>query len=327
MKKIAALITILLCIGSMACNKEWTDEQFEQYVSFKAPLNGDGVTPIHVRYKPDGMVDYQLPVIVSGTTDNKKNLLVHLGVDPDTLKVFNDANFQNRTDLYYKELTDQYFKIPDTVSIPKGSNTNTINIGFTLSNIDLVDKWILPLTIEPSTSNEYTPNPRRNFSKALLRIVPFNDFSGDYSGTALKVYLKGEEDGAAIVKSIITTYVVDDNTIFFYAGTVDENKSDRRNYKIIAHFDTEKREVTLTSDNPLMNLQVNKTINYSVEEIPDELQPYLVHRYVTISNIDYNYTDYTSVVGASVDYTIRGSLIMERKINTQIPDEDQAIQW
>ncbi|QEC73138.1 DUF4973 domain-containing protein [Arachidicoccus ginsenosidivorans] len=327
MKKIAALITILLCIGSMACNKEWTDEQFKQYVSFKAPLNGDGVTPIHVRYKPDGMVDYQLPVIVSGTTDNKKNLMVHLGVDPDTLKVFNDANFQNRTDLYYKELTDQYFKIPDTVSIPKGSNTNTINIGFTLSNIDLVDKWILPLTIEPSTSNEYTPNPRRNFSKALLRIVPFNDFSGDYSGTALKVYLKGEEDGAAIVKSIITTYVVDDNTIFFYAGTVDENKSDRRNYKIIAHFDTEKREVTLTSDNPLMNLQVNKTINYSVEEIPDELQPYLVHRYVTISNIDYNYTDYTSVAGASVDYTIRGSLIMERKINTQIPDEDQAIQW
>ena len=327
MKKIAALFTILLCIGSMACNKEWTDEQFEQYVSFKAPLNGDGITPIHVRYKPDGMVDYQLPVIVSGTTDNKKNLLVHLGVDPDTLKVFNDANFQNRTDLYYKELTDQYFKIPDTVSIPKGSNTNTVKIGFTLSNIDLVDKWILPLTIEPSTSNEYTPNPRRNFSKALLRIVPFNDFSGDYSGTALKVYLKGEEDGAAIVKSIITTYVVDDNTIFLYAGTVDENKSDRRNYKIIAHFDTEKKEVTLTSDNPLMNLQVNKTINYSVEEIPDELQPYLVHRYVTISNIDYNYTDYTSVAGASVDYTIRGSLIMERKINTQIPDEDQAIQW
>jgi len=327
MKKIAALFTILLCIGSMACNKEWTDEQFEQYVSFKAPLNTDGVTPIHIRYKPDGMVNYQLPVIVSGTTNNKKNLLVHLGVDPDTLKVFNDANFQNRTDLYYKELTDQYFKIPDTVSIPKGVNTNTVNIAFTLSNIDLVDKWVLPLTIEPSTSNEYTPNPRRNFSKALLRIVPFNDFSGDYSGTALKVFLKGEEDGAAIVKSIITTYVVDENTIFFYAGTVDENKSDRRNYKIIAHFDTEKREVTLSSDNPLMNLQVNKTINYSVEEIPDELQPYLIHRYVTLSNIDYNYTDYTSVAGASIDYTIRGSLIMERKINTQIPDEDQAIEW
>lgn len=325
MKKIAALLTILLLIGSIACNKDWSNEQYEHYISFKAPLDVDGVTPIHVRYKPDGLVNYQLPVIVSGTTDNDKNLLVHLGVDPDTLQAFNNANFQNRTDLYYKELTDQYFTIPDTVSIPKGVNTNTVNVGFTLKNIDLVDKWILPLTIEPSA--DYTPNPRRNYSKALLRVVPFNDYSGEYSGTALKVYLKGEESGAAIVKSTVETYVVDENSVFFYAGTIDENKTDRRDYKIYATFDTTKREVTLASDNPSINFVVNKTINYSVEEIPDELQPYLVHRYITINNIDYNFTDYTSVANASIDYTVRGSLIMERKINTQIPDEDQAIQW
>lgn len=327
MKKIVAFLTFLLFIGTIACNKEWTSEQFEQYISFKAPVDGNGVTPIHVRYKPDGMVNYQLPVIVSGSTNNNKNILVHLGVDHDTLKAFNNANFQNRTDLYYKELTDKYFKISDTMSIPKGANTNTTDIGFTLNNIDLVDKWILPLTIVPSSSNDYTPNPRRNYAKALLRIVPFNDFSGDYSGTALKVFLRGEEDGAAIVKSIIQTYVVDENTIFLYAGTVDENKPDRRNYKIYAAFDEEKKEVTLSTDNPTMNLQVNKTINYSVEDIKDELLPYLIHRYVTINNIDYNFTDYTSVSNASIEYTVRGSLIMERKINTQIPDEDQAIEW
>jgi hypothetical protein len=273
------------------------------------------------------MVNYELPVIVSGSTNNNKNLLVHIGVDADTLKAFNDQNFQNRTDLYYKELTSQYFAIPDTVSIPKGSNSDTVTIGFTLKNIDLVDKWVLPLTIEPSPSNDYIPNPRRNYAKALLRIVPFNDFSGEYSGTSLKVYLKGEENGAAIVKSTIETYVVDESTIFFYAGTVDENKSDRRDYKIYAHFDEEKKQVTLTTDNPSMNLQVNKIINYSVEDVKDELLPYLVHRYITINNIDYNFTDYTSVANASIDYTVRGSLIMERKINTQIPDEDQAIQW
>lgn len=327
MKKIAAFLTILLIIGTMACNKEWNTEQYEQYISFKAPMNVDGVTPIHIRYKPDGMVNYDLPVIVSGSTSNNKNILVHIGVDSDTLKAFNNENFQNRTDLYYKELTGQYFSIPDTVSIPKSVNSNTVRVGFTLKNIDLVDKWVLPLTIEPSTSNDYTPNPRRNYSKALLRIVPFNDYSGEYSGTSLKVYLKGEENGAAIVKSIVETYVVDENSIFLYAGAVDENKADRRNYKINAHFDEEKKEVTLTSDNPAMNLQVNKTINYSVEDVKDELLPYLVHRFVTINNIDYNFTDYTSVAGASIDYTIRGSLIMERKINTQIPDEDQAIQW
>lgn len=327
MKKIISLLTIIIFFGSVACNKEWTTEQFEHYISFKAPINGDGVTPIHIRYKPDGMVNYQLPVIVSGTTNNEKNLLVHLGVDPDTLIAFNDANFQNRTDLYYKELTNEYFKIPDTVSIVNGANTSLVNIGFTLNNIDLVNKWILPLTIESSSSNDYTPNPRRDYSKALLRIVPFNDYSGDYSGTALKVYLKGEEDGAAIVKSTVKAYVVNEESIFLYAGTVDENKPDRKNYKIYAQFDAQKKEVTLHSDNPAINLQVNKTINYSVEDVKDELLPYLIHRFVTISNIDYNFTDYTSVSNASIDYTVRGSLIMERKINTQIPDEDQAIQW
>ena len=327
MKKIASIFAILITVGTLACNKEWTTEQYRQYISFKAPLNDDGVTPIHIRYKPDGLVNYELPVVVSGSTGNNKNILVHIGVDADTLSIFNDENFQNRTDLYYKQLTDQYFTIPDTLSIQKGENTSTVNIGFTLKNIDLVDKWILPLTIEPSSSNDYTPNPRRNYSKALLRIVPFNDYSGEYSGTALKVYLKGEENGSAIVKSTIETYVVDENSIFFYAGTVDENKGDRRNYKIYARFDADKKEVTLSSDNPAMNLQVNKTINYSVEDVKDELLPYLVHRYVTINNIDYNFTDYTSVANASIDYTVRGSLIMERKINTQIPDVDQAIQW
>ncbi|MBO9595923.1 MAG: DUF4973 domain-containing protein [Niabella sp.] len=325
MKKIAAFLSVLLVFGSIACNKDWSSEQFEHYVSFKAPLNGEDVTPVYIRYKPDGIVNYQLPVIVSGSTNNDNNLLVHIGVDSDTLRAFNNANFQNRTDLYYKELTSQYFKIPDTVSIPKEVNTNTINIGFSLKNIDLVNKWILPLTIQPA--NGYTPNPRRNYSKALLRIVPFNDYSGIYSGTALKIYLKGEESGAAIVKSEIEAYVVDENSVFFYAGTVDENKTDRRNYKINARFDDQTRAVTLSSDNPAMKLNVNQKIYYTVEDVKDALQPYLVHRYVTINNIDYNFTDYTSATNASIDYTVRGSLIMERKINTQIPDEDQAIQW
>lgn len=325
MKKITVLLIILLITGSIGCNKDFVTEQYEQYVSFKAPLDENDVTPIHIRYQPNGLVNYQLPVLVSGSTDNDKNLLVHIAVDPDTLNAFNVANFQNRTDLYYKQLSQQYFTIPDELSIAKGMNSDTATIGFTLKNIDLVNKWVLPLTIVPSDG--YVVNPRRNYSKALLRIVPFNDYSGEYSGTALKVYLKGEESGAAIVKSIIESYVVDENTIFFYAGTVDENKGDRRNYKIYAHFDDQTKEVTLSSDNPDMNLQVNQTINYSVEDVPDDLLPYLVHRYVTINNIDYNYTDYTSVANASIDYTIRGSLIMERKINTQIPDEDQAIQW
>ena len=28
-----------------------------------------------------------------------------------------------------------------------------------------------------------------------------------------------------------------------------------------------------------------------------------------------------------IEYVVKGSLTMERKVNTQIPDEDQAIEW
>ncbi len=325
MKKIASFLSILFIFGCIACNKGWVTEQFEHFVSFKAPLDKNNVTPVYIRYKPDGVVNYKLPVIVSGSTNNDKDLLVHIGVDADTLKAFNFANFQNRTDIYYRQLSQQYFKISDTVSIPKGVNTNTINVGFSLKNIDLADKWVLPLTILPSEG--YTPNLRRNYSKALMRIIPFNNYSGVYSGTALKVYLQGYENEGAIVQSEVTGYVVDEKTVFFYAGTVNEDKSDRKLYKIYAHFDEDKREVTLTSDNPAMNFRVNQRIYYSVEDVRDAVQPYLIHRYVTINNIDYNFSDYTSATNAVINYTVRGSLIMERKINTQIPDEDQAIQW
>ena len=59
----------------------------------------------------------------------------------------------------------------------------------------------------------------------------------------------------------------------------------------------------------------------------DEVRPYLLHRYLTINNIDYQFTDYTMVPSKSIIYKVSGSLILERRLNTQIPDEDQAIEW
>ena len=58
----------------------------------------------------------------------------------------------------------------------------------------------------------------------------------------------------------------------------------------------------------------------------DDLLPYLKHKYITIE-LSYSYDDVTSVPGTPISYEAKGTMIMERKINTQIPDEDQAIQW
>lgn len=57
------------------------------------------------------------------------------------------------------------------------------------------------------------------------------------------------------------------------------------------------------------------------------VQPYLRYRNVIINNIDYDFADYTSSVGSKFYYNISGTLTLQRTINTQIPDEDQAIQW
>ncbi len=215
-------------------------------ISFKAPIGANGVTDIYVRYKENGKVTYKLPIIVSGNTDNVANREVHIAVDSDTdnvanrevhiavdsdtLKVLNDARF-GREDLYFKELQKSSYSFPEVVNIPKGVNTVTADIDFSLGGIDLVNKWVLPLTIVDSPSYNYDKNPRKNFAKALLRVLPFNDYSGNYSTTTMQVFIK-KADGTydikdAMVKSNRTAYVVDDNRVFFYAGLVEEDLIDR----------------------------------------------------------------------------------------------------
>ncbi|WP_257668397.1 DUF4973 domain-containing protein [Parapedobacter tibetensis] len=318
------LLSLLIICGS--CNDEWKDEQFENFVSFKAPLANEGVSDIYIRYKGDEKTTFQQPLIVSGSTTIDKNMMVHVAVDSDTLNVLNYERFQNREDFYYRELNSAYFAIPAIIDIKAGESTALMAIDFTLKNIDMTDKWVLPLTILDDPSYNYKANPRKHYRKALLRINPFNDYSGTYSGTALKISMEGYENETPIVKSEIRSYVVDENTIFFYAGNIDEERQDRRNYKIYATFN-ETGGVSFRADNPDMKFTVNRDASYTVTEQMDAVRPYLLHRYITINNIDYQFTDYTMVPNVDINYKVSGSLILERQLNTQIPDEDQAIEW
>lgn len=318
------LLSLLIFCGS--CNDEWTEEQFENYISFKAPLTNEGVCDIYIRYRGEEKTTFQQPLIVSGSTTNKIDRTVHVAVDSDTLEVLNYEHFQNREDFYYRELNSEYFSIPSTVDIKAGENTALMAIDFTLKDIDMVDKWVLPLNIEDDPSNSYMPNPRKYYRKAILRIHPFNDYSGTYSGTALKTTMEGYENETPIVKEEIRAYVVDENTVFFYAGNIDEDRQDRRNYKIYATFNS-SGGVTFQAENPEMKFQVNKDASYTITEQMDDVRPYLLHRYITINNIDYQFSDYTMVPNVDINYKVTGSLILERQLNTQIPDEDQAIEW
>ena len=323
------VLSVLLLATSY--NDEWTEEQYKQYISFAAPINDQGVMNIYVRYKTDGKVTYKLPLTVSGTTMNSQDLDVHVAIDPDTLNIMNQERFSTRTELFYELLDEKFYSFSESVHIPADSYAETMNIDFTLNGIDMVEKWVLPLTIVDDASYNYMSHPRKNYAKALLRVIPFNDYSGSYSTTTMEVFFRnpdGSIDKKPMVANSRTAYVVDENTIFFYAGLVGENldKEIRRTYKIYMQFDQETKTLKVWPEDDRINFELFGTPDYSVAVIKDATRPYLEHHYVSFS-IEYNYDDITSAPGAIVPYKVKGTLTLERNINTQIPDEDQQIEW
>ena len=135
------LFAVLMALFCTACNEEWTDEQYEHYVSFKAPMDYTrGVTDIYVKYKLNGAVTYQLPVIMSGSTLPGHDTEVQIAIDSDTLKSINWEYFHNRTDLYYKELTSDYYEVENmNVVIPADDCMGLLNVNFKLGVIYMVD--------------------------------------------------------------------------------------------------------------------------------------------------------------------------------------------
>ena len=331
MRKIYVYLIILVATAlCSSCNNEWEDEQYESYISFKAPVNADtGVTDVYVRYKEDGKVTYRLPVIVSGSNTNQKDMDVHVTVDLDTLETLNRERFSTREELWYEALEKNKFEFPEVVHVPAGSNVALLGIDFKLNDLNMVNKWVLPLTIVDNSSYNYQSHPRKNYAKALLKIIPFNDYSGSYSTTTMEVYIKNQDgsfDKKPLTTNTRTAYVVDNNTIFFYAGLMGEELDQRETYKICMRFDEENMTVDITAPHKEEIYFKNNVIpTYSIAEIMDTTRPYLMHRYVSFT-IDYDFADVTSAP-EPIYYKVQGTMMLERNFNTQIPDEDQQIEW
>jgi len=316
-----------------ACNDEWTEEQYKHMVSFKAPVNNEGVADVYLRYKPDGIVTYQLPVMVSGSTLIDAPMQLNISVDSDSLQVMNETRFQMRTDLYKKLLGEEHYKLlSPTCDIPAGSNKVLYPVEFHFAGLDLSEEWVLPLSIDKSPN--YEINTRKGWQKAFLHLLPFNDYSGNYSATSLQIYI-GDRNNNPTVVSNITGRVVDENTIFFYSGIKQDRAIDRAEYKINVEFhettlgedNIERGNVTITAQNPAMQLEVKGQPTYAIREEMDATMKYLKRRWITI-NMEYTFVDTTTAEnGKPIDYRVAGSVTMERKIDTTMPDEDQAILW
>ncbi|MCS3305813.1 DUF4973 domain-containing protein [Bacteroides faecis] len=49
-----------------------------------------------------------------------------------------------------------------------------LDLKFDFRNIDMSEKWVLPLQIVDDASYNYVAHPRKDYAKAILRIFPFN---------------------------------------------------------------------------------------------------------------------------------------------------------
>lgn len=344
-KYLLSLNLVCLILFTVSCNKDWADEQYEQYVSIVAPMNWNSCTPIYLRYKGDGKAIYELPIEVTGSTNNTVDRNVYLQEDLDTLNDMNVAKFGHyRKDFYFQAYDKKKYKLPDVVKIPKGVSKVIAKIEFDLNGIDMNEKWVLPLSLVDDDSYNYDPHPRKNYSEAILKINPFNDFSGAYSTSTQTVTLVDENNvaiGDAMTTDKRTAYVVDENTVFFYAGLMSEELEDRHKYKIKVRFlnpeaeDSSLKKIEVFCDNAeeigFELHTVPEELKYSTAVIDDSVYPYLEHHYVTI-NIDYSFNDISSAKDSDgkvvpIRYRATGVMILERNINTLIPHEDQAIQW
>ena len=323
------LVVVICCT---ACNKEWEDEQYLQMASFKANVNAQGVTTAYVRFKPGGVVKYSVPVIMSGSTMNEKARTIHVGLDPDTLARLNKEQYGHRQELYFQQLPDKYYSISETVEMPVGECVTIFPVEFKLDEtLDQADKWVLPLQILDDSSYDYQANPRKFYRRAMLRLLPFNDYSGTYDASQYKIYL-GDDTSNALTISTTRAFVVTEDEIFIYAGVRDIDYLDRKLYKVKIKFtdeivDLQNKKLIISSDNSENNNFTPIGIqSYSISESMDDLKPYLKKIFITL-NLEYTFDDYTTVPGQKIQYHVVGTLSMERKLNTLIPDEDQQIQW
>jgi hypothetical protein len=309
-----AIIAILACMFISACNDEWKDELYDKSVSFV----NSGVTNVYLRYSEGGVVSYKIPIIISGSTKSNRDVQVTVAIDPDTIAGLNFEQFRYREDLYFKQLEEKHYNFPSMITtIPKGEDVGILEMQFKLADLNLVDKYILPLKI--AETSEYEINPRKWYRKSLMRIVPFNDYSGEYQSANMSILYQSE---AAQSTEIREARVVDENSVFFYAGMIDHEARDRESYKVIAEFDKTDGTVTLSALNPAINFSQTEGW-FEVLKNMDPIQPYLEVSN-TVLHLKYQYDDLT-YPGYPLTYRVEGTMTLERRRNIQIPEEDQQI--
>lgn len=313
------LYLLFMLITAVSCNKEWEEELYNKDVSFVR----NGVVNVYAKYKSQGgVVPVKVPVVLSGSTGNNEDIQVTIAIDKDTLDNLNFDRFRLRRDLYFIELPEGNYSFKSmTTTIPKDSLEGFFDLNLKLEGMDMINKYLLPLKITATSKSNV--NTRRWFSKSLMQIIPFNDYSGVYSNAG-QMWNRDipENNQTALSVGTRTAWVVNENTVFFFAGVLEEEAFERAKYKVYAKFNADST-VSLWSDNSAINFS-QKRGTYTISKKMDEVQPYLEKTYVTM-NLEYWFSDLSNPA-YPINYRFTGPMTLEKVKNIQIPEEDQQVQ-
>lgn len=222
--------SLLMAFAVSSCDNNIPDEQFTKKVS----LTKNGMQKYNIDFTDEGVIDLNIPVLASGTSNNNQNIDVTVGLAPDTLADYNFERYRNNRELYYQLPSENMYSFPkgETVTIPAGKDYSIIPLRIDLRNFDLYNNYILPLQITEVSNYEIAQN---GYSKLLINLNINNFISGAYTASG-NVWEESMPDRKLPVSSS-SLFTLAANKCYLYMGDIAEDNNNRAQYTMTIEVD------------------------------------------------------------------------------------------
>ncbi|MDD3036983.1 DUF4973 domain-containing protein [Bacteroides sp.] len=222
--------SLLMVCAVTSCDNNIPDEQFAKKVS----LTKNGMQKYNIDFTDEGILDLNIPVLVSGTSKNDQNIEVTIALDPDTLANYNFERYRNNQALYYQLPSENMYHFPKgaTVTIPAGVDYSIIPLTIDLRNFDLYNNYILPLQINKVSAYEIAWS---SYSKLLINLNISNFISGSYtvSGNVWEASMPDQK----LAVSSSSLFTLGANKCYLYMGDIAEDNINRALYTMTIEVD------------------------------------------------------------------------------------------
>lgn len=299
---------LLLTVLTVACNDSLEDELFHKF----SYITRNGWQDYNLKVAGDNTAVLPIYFGVNGTSPNEKEIVIQIGVDPDTLVGYNREKFKNQQDLYYKILPESCYSFDaDSYTIPQGELKAKGSVRIDLNKIrevgSLYNDYVLPIQMISSSGESMGA---RKHTTVLAHINYINDFSGNYVGKGV-VRQKGTSYSTEVTTSPL--YAINSETCYLFVG--EKNRSNATDYLhyVIEIIKDEAGNVTARAGENTEGLNF-KLDNVRLTRVYE--MNYNDSRYyseVTTLEISYDYVDSTNPL-ETLEMSYTGSFSMSKDV-------------